>query len=109
MVGNLVVLEDDEDKPALYYREHRGEDFTTGPNGLWPDVVQVEGEAEEDWPDGEGVVADPLWSDPSNGDFRLGEGSPAIDAGPADVSDDDGSLADLGAFGGPGGDWPYAL
>ena len=109
MVGNLVVLEDDEDKPALYYREHRGEDFTTGPNGLWPDITKLEGEAEEDWPEGEWVVADPLWADPSNGDFSLMAGSPAIDAGPADVADDDGSLADLGAFGGPGGDWPYAL
>ena len=50
----------------------------------------------------------PHFTDPDNGDFTLKEGySPAIDAGdPVSRYDDfDGSRNDMGAYGGPGGDW----
>lgn len=43
--------------------------------------------------------ADPLWRDPTRGDFRTLPGSPVIDAGhPAGVWDEDGTLPDVGAF-----------
>lgn len=53
------------------------------------------------------VRTDPLFRDAATGDFRLADRSPCIDAGdPADEwRDPDGSRNDLGAFGGPGGDW----
>ena len=52
------------------------------------------------------VSVDPLLVDPANGDFSLQVGSPAIDAGnPYGGTDPDGSRADLGAYGGPGGLW----
>jgi hypothetical protein len=64
-----------------------------------------------DWYDGgnEGDLADftgniaddPLYTDAANGDFTLGSGSPAIDAGSPDLLDTDGTTSDIGSFGGP--------
>lgn len=57
------------------------------------------------------LVADPLFvgvsddADWTNDDFALRSGSPAIDAGAPGDADTDGSPADLGAYGGPSGDW----
>ncbi len=55
------------------------------------------------------VQEDPAFSsydgDPDNDDLHLGTGSPCIDAGDPDLEDTDGSRADMGAYGGPGGDW----
>jgi hypothetical protein len=50
------------------------------------------------------IVADPLFVDVEAGDFRLLPGSPAIDAGSIDpfYEDVDGSVNDIGAYGGPG-------
>lgn len=47
--------------------------------------------------------ADPLFFDPTDGDFFLQAGSPAINAGDPDPAfdDDDGSRNDIGAYGGP--------
>jgi len=45
----------------------------------------------------------PLLADPINNDFRLLEGSPAIDAGDPSIIDADGSRSDLGAYGGTEG------
>jgi hypothetical protein len=50
-------------------------------------------------------VADPLFVDPENEDFTLQPGSPAIDAGLLDLLDADGTISDLGAYGGEMGDW----
>ena len=49
---------------------------------------------------GEGVIhQNPLWIDPDNGDFRLSDDSPCIDAGnPESPADPDGSRTDLGAY-----------
>ncbi|MBI5501067.1 MAG: right-handed parallel beta-helix repeat-containing protein [Deltaproteobacteria bacterium] len=53
------------------------------------------------------IEADPRFLDPGSGDYRLGPDSPCIDAGvPEDAfRDADGSPNDMGAFGGPLGDW----
>ncbi len=51
------------------------------------------------------LVRDPLFTpDPYQGSFALDPSSPAIDAGTGSP-DPDGSRADIGAFGGPEGDW----
>ena len=45
--------------------------------------------------------ADPMFVDLANGDLRLLSGSPAVDAGFPDLLDPDGSISDIGAYGGP--------
>jgi len=46
------------------------------------------------------VLADPLFADPSSGDYRLLPGSPCVDAGdPNSPLDADGTRADIGALG----------
>jgi len=51
------------------------------------------------------IIQDPLFVyDPGMGSYALDPASPAIDAGSGDP-DPDGSPNDIGAFGGPDGDW----
>lgn len=58
----------------------------------------------DDWvsvtPGDHAVEADPLFADPSGGDFRIQPNSPAVDAGnpEAAYNDPDGSRSDIGAF-----------
>lgn len=52
------------------------------------------------------LEADPRFVDFAQGDFHLGAGSPGLDTGcDVDLPDVDGSLPDLGAWGGPAGQW----
>ena len=54
------------------------------------------------------IIANPLFVDPENSDFRLEAESPAINAGHPgnEYKDSNGSRNDMGAFGGPyGDDW----
>jgi hypothetical protein len=54
------------------------------------------------------ISGDPAYTDTSGAtgmswDLRLGAGSDLIDAGDPNVTDADGSVSDIGAYGGPGG------
>jgi hypothetical protein len=55
------------------------------------------------------IAEDPLFvsytADPYGDDLHLGSGSPCLDAGDSSQLDADGSRADMGAYGGPQGDW----
>ena len=53
---------------------------------------------------------DPLYedtssADPTDWDLRLSSASPLIDAGDPSCQDTDGTVCDVGAYGGPGGSW----
>ncbi len=50
------------------------------------------------------ISEDPDFIDPGT-DFHLDTGSPCIDTGDPAISDPDASQSDMGAYGGPGGDW----
>lgn len=49
--------------------------------------------------------ADTSSTDPADWDYTLAPGSPMLDAGAPTILDTDGTRSDLGAFGGPHGDW----
>ena len=48
------------------------------------------------------ISVDPLFRAPEVGDFRLLKGSPCIDAGNPLISDEDGTVSDMGVYSGPG-------
>lgn len=110
-VGNILVAHDDEEGYAfrvMDWREDRS--FVVTHNLLWPDTFDWAGSFDGprwDAANTDALRADPLFVDPNEGDYRLQSGSPAVDAGPASESDPDGSPADLGAYGGPDGAWPW--
>ena len=49
---------------------------------------------------------DPRFVDTAAGDYHLQGNSPCIDTGDPNYLDGDGTLSDMGAFGGPYGSWP---
>lgn len=106
--GNILVSEAGEDGAALRWLDPRGDDFETGHNLLWPHEALVLGNQAGAFPDGEGMVlSEPGLVDPHGLDFSLDPGSVAVNAGPPDEQDSDGTRADIGAFGGLHGEWPW--
>jgi hypothetical protein len=100
-----AVIAGSEGGPALYQREGGSLAFTYG--DLW-DNAGGNAEGIEDPTGGNGNISDdPDFTDAAAGDLTLQSGSPCIDAGDPNRSynDADGSRADMGAFGGPGGSW----
>ena len=104
VVGN-VHLDDspmpavnDSREPDLFSLAHANLVGNSNDETSWGDVTGTDGN----------LSADPLYTDvssadPTAWDLSLRSGSPAIDAGDPSVLDADGSVSDLGAYGGPGG------
>lgn len=109
LVGNIFVSEPGTTKPAVRVpRVREDRTFTVAHNLLAPEDQPWGPASQPDFPEGEAWVrALPELADPNAGDWTLSPGSPAIDMGPPDAQDPDGSRADLGAFGGPLGAWPW--
>jgi len=106
--GNIMVSEKAYTGAAIRWMKPRGKDFETGYNLLWPHREVVDGSDADAWPEGEGLVwAEAELVDPEGMDFSLSASSPANDAGPPDDVDPDGTRADIGAYGGPDGEWPW--
>lgn len=110
-VGNLALLEESSDQAAFRWLQPRaGIDWYGGDNLRWPDRDLLDSADESEWPGYDRwIIADPgLEIEPDRLDqhWTLPVGSPAIDCGPVDESDTDGSRADCGAFGGAYGSWP---
>ncbi len=61
----------------------------------------------EDFPGNNNINEEPNFTDPENHDYHLQQDSPCIDAGDPDglYNDPDGSVNDMGAYGGPNGQW----
>ena len=61
---------------------------------------------QDGWIEGN-ISEDPLFIDPENGDFHLQTNSPCINTGNPDPQyiDTDGTRNDMGAYGGPNGNW----
>jgi hypothetical protein len=110
LVGNLLVAQDGERGYAFRVMDWReDQSFDLSYNLLWPADIDWAGSLSADrWEHGDGELrADPLFTDREGGDYTLQAASPAVDAGPPGDLDPDGSPADLGAFGGPDGAWPW--
>ncbi len=107
VIGNVMVAEAGATGHAVRLTSVReGVTHTVAYNLLWPDTIDWAPADPPGFPQGEGWVrAAPLLVDVVAGDWTLGPGSPAIDAGPPDALDPDGSRADIGAYGGAYGTW----
>ncbi len=110
-VGNVLVAKEGERGYAVRVTDWKEDrEYVISHNLLWPNDFDWAGSSDGNrWDEASEAElrADPLFVDASAGDYRLSLGSPARDAGPAEDSDPDGSQADLGAFGGPNGTWPW--
>ena len=110
-IGNVLVAREEERGYAfrvMDWREDR--EYVISHNLLWPDDFDWAGSFDGNrWDEASQAElrADPLFVAAEAGDYHLSSDSPARDAGPAEDTDPDGSRADLGAFGGPDGDWPW--
>jgi hypothetical protein len=110
IIGNILVAEEGTTDAAVRVTQVREDVIPTiAWNLLWPDTMPwVPSVWEGEFPGGEDwLIADPKLADPDGGDWSLLPSSPAVDAGPPDETDPDGTRADLGAFGGPDGSWPW--
>lgn len=99
IVNNIIVGY----RQGLVIGVHPGEEAQIGHNLVWGAATVDSVAARVPAPNS--LAADPLFVDPENEDFTLQPGSPAIDAGRPEILDADGSISDLGAYGGPMGEW----
>lgn len=93
------------------------DDAGTAFSVTWSDVVHLgDGSisadpADDPSADTGNISADPGFvafsddGDPADDDLHLGTASPCVDAGDPTELDADGTRSDMGAYGGPGGDW----
>lgn len=97
IVGNVIALTATRAQRGIDMREC--EDYEVSYNTVWTEAGhEMSGEP------GEGnLFADPLFVNPSKGDFRLRADSPCRDAGNPDPAwnDVDWTRNDMGAYGGP--------
>ena len=107
-IANLIVVDQEDAFNAVRFMEPIGYTFDFQHNVLWPDSlpwIEPGNPWYDEWPgDDSNVYGEPVFEDA----YRLAEGSPGIDGGPEDVLDADGSRSDVGAYGGPYGDWDPA-
>jgi len=72
----------------------------------YSDIFQVATPVGGDAALGVGTISDPpKFANPNFGNYHLGAGSPCIDTGDPALLDADGTATDMGAYGGPYGDW----
>jgi len=82
-------------------------DFFDNAYGAWGGDVQSSGQTDEKG----NIFESPYFvhlelnADASDDDLHLEQGSPCIDQGDPDLQDPDGSRSDMGAYGGPYGNW----
>ena len=106
-VGNLVVIPATRPSAVRWLDPREDVEWIGGNNLLWPTRDWLGGADDTEWPGFDSFVLDDPGLAPGEGDspddWQLPAGSPAIDAGPEDETDPDGSRSDLGGFGGPEG------
>ena len=97
MIVNNIIY--GNDRYGIYFH---------GENSVSITYCDVSDSVESEVPLGAGCISsDPLFIDPVNSNFFLQSGSPCINAGDPDpqYNDIDATRNDMGAYGGPNGDW----
>ncbi len=107
---NLVANEADKGGAlGTYYSSYLGSTDITYSNFYDNGTDEFEGYSDPVGSDGN-ISDDPLYADTSatdgvDWDLSLDPSSPCVDAGDPSMTDVDGSVADIGAYGGAGGGW----
>ena len=112
LIGNIFYMEEAVGS-AIRFMDPRDDDPWVVEYNLlgnaedW--VLEADSNDAEAWPEDVGTIfADEIqFTDAEGSDWTLQSISPAVDAGPPDATDPDGSRADMGAYGGPEGTWGW--
>lgn len=84
-----------------FWNNGEPENFIIECNNVWNNVMGNYSDMDDLTGENGNISEDPLFV--SEDDYHLQEGSPCIDAGSTAVSEGDGSISDMGMYGGPGG------